>query len=390
MNILLLSKTGAGLGLADRFQTEGHEVTIYAPKLDPRELSRFKISNRLNLALKETRMVIADTPDWAHVSKQALMYNRPLLGSTVITEMINADHCKKYDLFSKLGIKTYETQEFLDIGDAYETLFKSPRMQLLIRYDDKTFECNYRDWISWAMSKIPLGKKILFQTPVKGTQFDITGWFNGFEFLDIFSVSPSPNVGEFSMSRPIDGGTYLIKDTIKKLGPFLRKYEYRGPVHLTMIGKPGKVIVIDMFFGFHYPHTYTMTDFVKEDLSNFFYRMISPATNDTISKTTGFIAAISARCNGDEITGAPVIGLNPQRRKHIMFHYIEEMDDNFLVVKDKDIVFTSVAFGETPQEASSRMYDTAKNLKFPEKHLDSSLMSYVGPMYNSILEMGVD
>lgn len=388
MNITILTKYGDGLGLAHRLASEGHQIAVYGSQVDLSGHSGiFDVVDHVWPSVKSSRFVVADTPQWSNISKRMEFFNRTVIGDHPITSMANTDHYLKHDLFRRAGMPIPETKVFDDISMTYDELLNNPKIRVTIRYDDVTMKCEYRDWISWAVTKLPMGKKVLFQEPVQGMDVTLTGWYDGFQWLDAFGISPTLNseIYKYSMIRSISQNSKLIEETILKLEPFLKKIEYHGPVNLNVtINKAGSKVT-DVYFGLTYPLSYTLLDFVKGDLGAFFHG-VAQHSNYAVKRTQGFVAAVQSKSVGDETLGVPIIGINEERLKHTVFHHVSKLDNDYVIARERDVVLTATAFGNGPEEAVERVYNTAENLRFPERHFDSTLLGAVKPTFEKLKE----
>lgn len=390
MKILILSKDLKGLGLAHQLKKEGHTVHLYAPNHDLSEYKGiFEIVDRVNVALQECKVVLADSPDWGHIEKQANAYNRTIIGSHKMLEVMNQDYIKRFDLMRKYGMKYAETVLFDDTGSVYKEILSKPKSRFVVRYKDKMYRCDYRDWVSWALDKIPLNSRVAITTPTLGVNISATGWFDGFDWLDTFTVAPvlDSRVYDYAMVRPIKPNNRIAKE-LKKLTAFLRLVDYHGPISMKFFVNGGGFVVDDIYVGIQYPEIYTIISSIRDDLGKFLVG-VTVSSNYQVNPSNSYVATVNSRMMGEELVGAPVLGINPSRLKHSVFHHVTHEDDKYIVTADKEIVATATSFGATPEEASERCYNVIEHLRFPERHYDTTLLGTVAPTFTKLKELRI-
>lgn len=384
MKILILTRNGDGLGLAHRLAQEGHEIQVYSTKVRlEKHKGIFEISENLWKSIKDVRFVIADEPGWPRLQKKLNEYNRPIIGSNEILELANVDIVKQFDLFHKTGIPTPITKVFDDAGDIYTGMLDWTAPRTIIRYGEKTIFCDYKEWLSWGVNKVPLGQKILFQEMVQGVDILITGWFDGLQWMNSFSVSPDLQTENYAMVSPIDQDSMLVQETIVKLTPILKKLDYHGPVHLQMVVNKSSIFVQNLLIGFVYPLAYATLEFIRRPLGEFLAGVAFSNPLDP-NPTKDFVGVVQGKCVGDGLEGAPILGVNPERLKHLVFHNVAKENGDYTIALSNSSIFTATAHGPTISDTASRVYQTAENIRFPEKHYDSTLSGVVTSTFSKL------
>jgi len=387
MNILLLTKTKEGIGLADRLTREGHDVTVYATKSD---LSMhdgiFKKSLNLWDSLKDVKFVVTDTVGWPQLHDKLKFYNRVAIGSHPVLELANVDAFRQFDLFQRFGLPTPTTKIFNDLGDMYEGALDWEASRTTVRYANKELRCDYRDWLSWGMTKVPLDRKVLFQKTPYGMEFQVSGWFNGIRWLDSFSISPdiSGEIYKYATAYPLSEDHKLVKLTIAKLEPLLKTLEYHGPIHVRVVIHKDTVVCTHFYAGFKYPLTYTILEFIQGELGEFLLNVASGASFQP-RKTKDYVSIVQSICTEKGLDGAPILGINDERLRHMVLHDVRRDSDAYRLAIG-NIVFTASAHGATIADAAHRVYATVDNIKYPEKHYNSNLLGVMSPFFSKLYE----
>lgn len=393
MNILLVTDNGASLGLADRLNSEGNSVYVYARESIGGFSSRlFQYEDNLHKGVRDAKFVICDIPGWDYLDKRADIVKRPIIGSHSAASVPNTDSIKQYSLFKRFEVPMSRSEIFDDVGDAIKAALSWDASRTIIRHGNSEFRCDYKDWLSWAILRIPVGQKILFQELVVGYETLLTGWFDGFDWVDAFTIAPSIqfHLSKFATVVPVDKSKPLVVDTFNKLTDYFKHWEYRGPVHLEVVLTEKGIFVQKMHVGFQFPLDYTIMEVVQGDLSRFLNGIAYP-NNFRVQKTKDFVGVVQADCVGDELAGAPILGLNPERLKHLVFHnVVVDITDGTYQVGPPPLktVFTAFAHGPNVGDLCDRVYKTVEAVKFPEKHFNGNMASSVNATFEKLKSWG--
>ena len=386
MNILLLTKDGRGLGLAHRLVREGHDVTVYGTQIDlSTHEGIFKKSLHLWDSLKEVKFVLTDCGGWPQLYEKLKFYNRTVIGAHPILELVNIDAFRQIEMFQKFGLPIPETKVFNDLGEMFEGAITWDANRTTIRYNNTELRCDYRDWVPWGMTKVPLDQKVIFQKTPFGMEYQISGWFNGIRWLDSFSISPdiSEKIYKYAVAYPLPIDHKFITETIYKLEPLLKSLEYHGPVHVKIVVNKADIVCTHFHAGFKYPLTYTLLEFVRDELGEFLYNVALGSAFQP-KKTKDYVSIVQSICAENSLEGAPILGVNEERLKHMVFHSVKKDEDNAYRLARGDTIFTASAHGSTLADSTNRVYATVENIKYPEKHYNSSLLGIAHPFFSKL------
>ena len=385
MKILIATDDGNCLGFADRLSREGHDISVYFRKGKPRGTGIFTIVDNIHKEIRECNFCISDIEGWELLDKAAKTANRPVIGSHSLSMIPNRDAIKQYTLFQRYNLPIPETEILNDVGEAINAALTWGAGRTLIRYGESEFRCDYRDWLSWAILRVPVDQKILFQRIVLGHDAILTGWFDGFRWLDSFSISPDldTNLYRYAAVMPLRPDHSIVEKTLKRLTAYFLKLSYRGPVHLRLTIKGLDVWVQSMQVGFSFPLDYTILEFFREDLGRFF-NTVAFSNDSGVVKTKDFVGVVQAQCLGVDMIGAPILHLNEERQKHLVLQNVSLTGPDYSIAADNDVIFTATAHGPTVEELCNRIYETVDGVKFPEKHFNRGLGSHVSPFFEQI------
>lgn len=382
----MLTTSGDGLGLANRLSKEGHEIILYSRDIDLSAYNEtYTISDNVWKSVKEAKFVIADTPGWTNLQKKLTLYNRPIIGSSESLEIGNIDAYEQYKLFQRLDIPTPETLVFDDAGDIFGGIIDWDAKRTIIRYGSEEIHCDYRDWLPWSLSRVPMGQKVLFQKGTNGISTIVSGWFDGMKWYDSFSIAPDllNGIYEYSMVSPIESNSRIVQETIIKLTPVLKRLDYHGPVHLHLMIDRMSILATNMHSGFVYPLSYCILEFIQDELGEFLHN-IAFSGNFTPRTTKDYVGAVQGKSVGKSVIGAPILGLNAEREKHVVFHHVAKENDSYVIAKNDSCILTSTAHGKTMQDVADRIYMTLNNVLFPDKHYDITLLNSVSRTFSKL------
>lgn len=327
MNVLMLSKQGRGLTVADKIAREGHPVKVWIryPRCTVSGTGIVERVHSFRPHISWANLVIGDEPGFG-------MYS-PLLGRS--------------------GKPTIGIDAFGDaLGDRAEALFEHAGIT--------------------DGSVSPM---------LKGTPLQIGAWFNGRDWVLPFTFS-------FKETRLFEGGLGpltdcmgsvvmvvkgrppMIEKTLFPLAPFLRKSGYAGPIHLSCIAGPESVHPTGILCGFDYDSIEATMEGLREPALDLLFE-----TAVGVKKRMRLIKdyLISVRLSvppwpsaSDSCRlGTPIEGLNDKNLKHILFVGAYN-DDGFKVGSD-GVVLKATAWGETVREARRRVYRTLNRLDIQDK-----------------------
>ncbi len=253
LKILMISKSGDGLGIAQKLKEDGHDVAVWVKEkgFDFASLGIVKRPESWRpLAGKWADLVFADMVGFGNFEKVLNKMEVPHFGFNPVADMMELDRQKQSALFKRARIRTPETHDFDSPRAALELLpvFKNgfvikPSGNL---DTGKTFICRNKDTFKWALEQFSGDQELIVQRIVEGVEVSTEGWFDGRVWLEPFNHTfeekkflegnLGPNTGCMgNVVIPIKERRNILVGEIKKLTPFLRAANYRGPIDLNAI-----------------------------------------------------------------------------------------------------------------------------------------------------------
>lgn len=386
MDILFLTTTNNLLGLASRLSEEGHTVKLFSDGETGRNGFVERVKHPFE-AIKECKFIIADGPISQACWAWAKQFNKPVLGTHPLAEQMNADVYKEWQIVSKLGLPTPETEVIDDLSVMYDKVLNWNNARTTIRYDRIAISVDHQRWLAWAMDKMPLNKKILLQRPVWGEEVRIEGWFDGLKWARPF-ILKTPNEDRMGGCSML--GLFKREWVDKLITPweaFLRQIEYKGPFRVKAFASKDKVEHCEAHFGFEFPSVYAFLEGLKDGCGDFLNK-IAFGVCEEIPFTTDYSSCVVVGTALNEPKGAPVIGLDDGNRKHVYFGNVDVVEEEILVSNAPKWIYAVAARGRNIEESFGRLYFTKDRVRIPE----ATLMTGLGPLhtqwFNRVRDLG--
>lgn len=382
MNILFINQTRKLLGLAERLVLEGHTVQVFGYNNGLVENVKHPYEPITNC-----KFVVADGPVDNKVWEWAKKFNKPIIGTNPLTDMINRDCYREWRVASKLNIPMPPTEVIDEVSDMYTKVLEWNSARTLIRYDRETVSCDHQRWLAWAMHKLPLNKKILLQQPAWGEELQVFGWFDGMHWARPFLVKTN---SEHSLRASTVLALFeraWTRATIQPWEIFLRNVEYKGPVRLRLLASRKAMQMMDIHIGFEFPSIYAFLEGLKEPIGDFLNR-IAFGVCEEIDITTDYASCVLVGTCLKDPGGVPIVGLDEGNRKHIFFGSVDKVDSDILVANDPDWIYAISAHGQDPDVTFGRIKHTQGIVRVPEANIPSQIAPMHKQFFNKVKELG--
>ncbi len=286
MKILIISRNGDGFGLAQKFQEEGHAVRMwvqdksfdFALKGIIEQVPSWRPS-----ASDWADLVLADMVGFGRFATAFDRFGVTNIGFNTIGDMMELDRGKQMQLFRKFNINIPTTEEFETPRSAILGGFNGPVVLKPSGNIDtgKTFIIEDPAAFKWALEQYSGDQDLIVQDFVKGVEISTEGWFNGrdwaspfnhtIEYKKLFAGDIGPNTG--CMGNVVWTVNKPEKDefvqNLKKLTPFLKAADYRGPIDINTIANSSGIFGLELTTRFGYDAIEAFYELLtKKDLGN--------------------------------------------------------------------------------------------------------------------------
>lgn len=273
MKILMLSKEGDGLGIATKLQDEGHEVRIWLPE-DSFEFALLGILDRSDSWRRDAAdwadLVLADMVGFGRHEATLNGFEVLHLGFNPMADVLELDRDRQIKTLRKFGIPMPETFSFespaqaRDLAGLWTTSVKGFVLKPSGNIETgKTYVLRDKRLLDWALDQYSGDQELIAQRYVEGIEISTQGWFNGLTWVEPFDHTmedkrflvggKGPNVGSMgSVVWPVASNNDRFVRELKKLTPFLKTIQYKGPIDLNCIADASGVWALELTVRFGY------------------------------------------------------------------------------------------------------------------------------------------
>jgi hypothetical protein len=374
VRILVVAGDGATLGLAQRLVREGHKVDVFPMDMPIAHTGDniYKITTNLWKAVQDCKFIIADR-GWDKLYARANTYNKPIIGTHPMTDMLNMDAVKEYKLGTKLGARYPKTEIFSDFSGLQPKLLEGKYRRYYVKHERKTFVCTAPEWLAWAMYQLPVGEEVLLQEEAKGSEVSVVGWFNGLKWVGPFFYStPTSKTSKIVAMLAANNKNELIRTTIYPFCHWLKKIDYKGPFTVNLILDGKEWFIKDVEAGLTGPSVFAMMEGIKNTGVADFMNQLA-FSSGSVDITKDYLVGIEVSNRDADMYGAPILGVDDGNMSKIFLHGAYFSDDGYMMSGETESVYTAVAHGRDLKEAMGRVYRTIDQVQFPRMYYASNL-----------------
>ena len=387
MKILILTRNGTALGLAQRLIQEGHEVDVYSDTIELTHTGNniYNVSHNLWKSVQECKFIVSDSGDWPQLYKRAKTYNKPIIGCHPLTDMLNADSVKEFKLGRRLGVNFPVTEVFNDSAGLQPKLLEGSTLRYYVKSRRNTFVCTQPEWMAWAMYQLPVGEEVLLQEEVKGQEMSIIGWFNGLNWVKpFFYATPnSEKIGGVAMLAQKQHNRLSYK-TLFPLQKWLRVIDYKGPITAELIVNEKDTFVKRFEIGLTAPCIFAMMEGLRSMPLSDFLNSLAFGNDTEVDISLDYLLSIEVRNRDAGMHGAPILGLEEQNLSKVFLQGVCKDNNSFVMSGEVPAIYTAVAHGRDMREASLRVYRTIHNVQFPRMRYINNIQGQSMATFNSL------
>lgn len=241
--------------------------------------------------------------------------------------------------------------------------------------------------LGWSLNGIP-----------NGTNFYISGWFNGASFVSTYTSivyrrfmagGAGPDLdctGMLSCFEPITNQTYYT--ILQPLEAVLKKVNHRGPIHIHAFVYGSKWAIREVYTSLTHPLSLTFF----ENAANTPSEIVLSLFDETSKRTR----TLSRWASGVQLSIPPyphnysneyrvVEGIVPANLKHLWMADMEEDKGKFA---SAGLIGYVTARGQDESECVRRMYRTVNNIKAPDLQWRNDVGRNIQPLLASLKQGG--
>jgi len=309
MRFFLISQSGDGAGMAWQLLQEGHEVICYVQNINARwglkGLVKHVVNIREGLNLAPD-VVVFDMVGMGKKADELRQAGWNVVGASEWCDKLEFDRKFAMVAMDSFGIKSPRSYAFKNLADAYQFVTEHRKLLVLKPFDNKNTAYTYvpknqddlLTFIRHIKSKGVDGK-VLLQEYVDGTEVSTEVWYSlgrpiaypnsTFETKKLMSGDVGPATG--CQTSVVFGypkrEPRIIQQSLKKIGLFLERIKYTGPLDINGIIRKGKFYGLEWTPRFGYSALYALMRLLKEPFGEFLYR-ISQGDDSPMNLKEGF------------------------------------------------------------------------------------------------------
>jgi phosphoribosylamine---glycine ligase len=396
MRILIISKNGDGLGIAYKLTLEGHHVDMYIK--DP--ICKYDLKGIIGRPsewrplVSKSDLIVCDMVGFSQYEELFQKMGKPYICCNKVADVLELDRIKGLETFKRVGISQPEYWTYKNTAECESKLDEIWKDQGMVVKPSgnidtgKTYLAKDKELFRWCLSTIPDGIPLVVQCLIPeedSVEVSTEGWFNGVSFLHPFNHTFEEkrfmpgNVGKMTgcmgnVVKTIPKADRLVKETLLKLEPILKKIGYRGPFDVNCIVTKAKVYGLEMTARFGYDAIEALMQGLREPMASLLFDTAIGAKKE-MDITPDYLIAVRVTrdpypvMSADKLEpkerdrGMPVVGFNAKDMPHVYFCDVFLDGETLRYGASDGVLLKCTAFGKTVEMAQERVYRTAKNLK---------------------------
>lgn len=391
MRFLFLSESGDGLGIAHQLVKEGHQVDYFIKERGYERAGKgiVNLVNSWRPKVAGVDLVICDMVGFGTQGELISKMGKPVLACDKVADLLELDRSKGMDVFKKLGIKTPETFSFKNPGEAKSILETWEQPGYVIKPSgnqatSKTCVCRDKEMFEYALGRLGASDRLIVQKIVEGIEVSTEGWWNGrgwvepfnhtFEEKRFLAGDLGPNTG--CMGNVVIAArrrNKLVKETVAKLEPFLKRTSYRGPIDINCIVNEQGAFALEATARFGYDAIEALMEGLSESVADVLFEVALGVKKEFALTEEYMIASrlsVPPWPHADEDgknKGLPILGINDKNLKHIYFSDAYREGNSYYYAASDGVVLKATARGASVREAQRRVIRTLDNIKVLDK-----------------------
>jgi phosphoribosylamine-glycine ligase len=252
MRVLLISKEGDGLGVAQRLALEGNDVDVYIAEERFAKAGQGLVNRVLDWvrSSRDADLILADCVGLGRYEDALRKLGTPFIGCSEVLDKIELDRWQGMEMFRRAGITIPPTYRFSSTREALALPSEHGwEPGWVIKPDGnvstaKTMVVREQNQWEQCVGALQPGSTGIVQKIVEGVEVSTEGWFNGSRFVQYnhtwedkrFLVGDlGQNTGCMGNIVLACGADKLVRGTVQRMQPFLRLLDYRGPFDINCI-----------------------------------------------------------------------------------------------------------------------------------------------------------
>jgi phosphoribosylamine--glycine ligase len=240
----------------------------------------------------------------------------------------------------------------------------------------------------------------ILQLYVEGVCISTEGWFNGESWITPFNhtvekkplmndnLGPSCGCAGNAVWAWFYGYNHIIEEGIKRMGPILREFRYRGPIDLNTAVNEEGLWALEFTPRFGYDALPALLKLYQGDFAELLGALARGEQVREMSLRRGFGTAVRVSVPpypSEEFRhagGIPVRGWTKGDRDNLYFYEVQlDQNDHFVTSPAYGAVASLLGYGQDIEEAFQEPYCLARKARIPDKQYRTDLAQVLSTDY---------
>lgn len=393
--ILLISKYGETLDLANTMQLEGHSIKFFIEEKGCKEIG-YGFVPKVTDWKKHTDwadLIIFDYTGYGAICEELRNAGKLVVGGSVYSDLLELDRNFGHQQLMAHKIKVLPSYEFKSFKEAIEFIEKNPdayvikpsgetqefKQLLFVGSDDEGLDV-IRVLKAYEKSWGNNFGDFQLQKKVKGVEISISSFFNGKEFLKpinitfehkkLFPKELGVSTGEMGSSMFWSNDSPIFDATLKKFEATFAKGNYIGHIDLNCIVNGNGIYPLEFTSRFGYPQILIQRAGITEPMGNFFYNL-AQGQKFQIKVKKGFQVGVfmvvppfpyEDKKTFKLFSKDAVVIFKKSAKEGIHPMHLKMINNEWLITGDTGIALLVTGTGLTMKDAQRNMYNRVQNV----------------------------
>jgi len=380
-DILLISKEGDGLGVAQRMSLEGCRVHVWIAE------ERFKLAGRgmvdrvpdWRACAPNSDFIITDCVGLGNLESEIKSLGKPILGCSAVLDKIELDRALGMRLFETAGVAIPETYSFKSTKEADKIRRSEPWQEGWVIKPSGNLSTSktmvVKSETAWDPSLKQLSPDCngILQRCLTGIEVSTEGWFNGQKFLPTMNHTFEEKrflAGDLGVNTGCMGnivlpasreGDALTHATVARLSGFLQQIGYRGPLDINCIVNEQGAYALEVTSRMGYDAVEALAEGLRCPLSDFLYEVACgtaqdcPLGDQTMIAVRLSIPPWPVRKPDKDSHGETVDGINSDTLKHLFLTDLYKDGESYKTAGGDGVLLKATAKGASRRDEDNNL-----------------------------------
>jgi len=363
------------LGVAARLSQEGHDVRFWTkdPSFNKDLQGLLSRVDSPRPSIPWCDLAIADMVGFSSFLPVLQKYAKPSLSINPVGDVLELDRLKAQQTAQVMGLDVPESWAGTPPELPPEGLFVKPsgnKSPIQTRCVETPAQ------LAWVLKELKGEKDVLFQRKVDGIEVSTEGWFNGVDWVKPFNhtFEEKKLMGKSGPGTGCMGNVVvpaqedkLVKETLIRMTPFLRKAGYRGPLDVNCVVSKDKAHFLEFTARMGYDAVEALITGLREPIGTFLFE-VATGVKKEMDLTKDYMMAVRLVSppypfSGKAQAGVPVEGLVQENQKYVFPCALQKTKEGWQTTGSDGVVAKITAIGKTVDQAQGRCLRTLGNIK---------------------------